>query len=106
MKKRFWKTKGINSHKLILIENNSILTNKMLLAMLMNNYFINITNDLELKLDVLINTTVDLPSIIYNYKNNLKIIIRSTWSTYFQFVTISQNDVKNVIKTFAKIKQT
>ena len=42
----------------------------MLLAKLMNNYFINITNDLELKLDVLINTTVDLPSIIDNYKNN------------------------------------
>ena len=64
-KKRFWKTiklyfsyKGINSHKLILIENDSILTNEMSLAKLMNNYFINITNDLELKLDVLTNTNL------------------------------------------------
>ena len=86
--KRFWKTikpyfsdKGINSHKLILIENDSILTNEMSLAKLMNNYFINITNDLELKLDVLTNTNINLPSIIENYKNHLSITkIRSTWN--------------------------
>ena len=72
----------------------------MSLAKLMNNYFINITNDLEIKLDVLTNTNVDLPSIIENYKNHLSITkIRSTWnSTCFQFVTVSENDVKTVIK--------
>ena len=111
--KRFWKTikpyfsdKGINSHKLILIENDSILTNEMSLAKLMNNYFINITNDLELKLDVLTNTNVDLPSIIENYKNHLSITkIRSTWnSTCFQFVTVSENDVKTVIQNLCNNK--
>ena len=111
--KRFWKTikpyfsdKGINSHKLILIENDSILTNEMSLAKLMNNYFINITNDLELKLDVFTNTNVDLPSIIENYKNHLSITkIRSTWnSTCFQFVTVSENDVKTVIKNLCNNK--
>ena len=72
----------------------------------MNNYFINITNDLELKLDVLTNTNVDLPSIIENYKNHLSITkIGSTWnSTCFQFVTVSQNDVKNVIKNLCNNK--
>ena len=47
----------------------------MSLAKLMNNYFINITNDLELKLDVLTNTNVDLPSIIENYKNHLQVYV-------------------------------
>ena len=78
----------------------------MSLAKLMNNYFINITNDLELKLDVLTNTNVDLPSIIENYKNHLSITkIRSTWnSTCFQFVTVSENDVKTVIKNLCNNK--
>ena len=80
--------------------NDSILTKDMELANVCNNYFINISTILELTLHVLTNTNVDLPSIIENYKNHLSITkIRSTWnSTCFQFVTVSQNDVKNVIK--------
>ena len=70
----------------------------MLLAKLTNNYFINITNDLQLKLDVLTNTNVNLPSIIQNYKNHLSITKICSTSTCFQFVTVSQNDVKIVIK--------
>ena len=48
---------------------------------------------------LLINT--NLSSIVENYKNHLSITkIRSTWnSSCFQFVTVSQNDVKNVIKS-------
>ena len=56
---------------------------------------------------LLTNANVNLPSIIEDYKNYLSITkIRSTWnSTYFQFVTVSQNDVKNVIKNLCNNKE-
>ena len=54
--KKFWKSvksyfgKGdSNSEKIMLLENNSIKTNEKEIAIIMNDYFINITKNLDLK---------------------------------------------------------
>ena len=59
--KTFWKTiksikpffsnKYLNSNKLMLKEKDVVVSNEKVLATLMNNYFVNITADLELKRD-------------------------------------------------------
>ena len=83
--KRFWKTikpyfsdKGINSHKLILIENDSILTNEMSLAKLMNNYFINITNDLQSWPKIMAKTVKK--GVVLHTTSNIKLFSETIWS--------------------------
>ena len=56
--KKFWKTikpyfsnKGLNSNRLFLKEKGNPVSNEKQLATIMNNFFINITKDLELKED-------------------------------------------------------
>ena len=58
--KPFYSDKGINSQKLILIENDVILTKETDISKIMNNHFVNITEGFELKHDVLNNFNVDL----------------------------------------------
>ena len=57
--KKFWKTikpffsnKGLNSNKLMLREKDVVVADEKALATLMNNYFVNITADLDLKRDM------------------------------------------------------
>ena len=54
--KKFWKTirpyfsdKGYNQTKITIVEKDSIITDEKKIATLMNNYFINITKNLDLK---------------------------------------------------------
>ena len=56
--RKFWKTikpffrnKGLNSNKLMLKENNRLITEKKKLATVMNAFFVNITESLDLKKD-------------------------------------------------------
>ena len=56
--RKFWKTikpffsnKGLNSSKLMLKENNRLITEEKELATVMNNFFVNITESLDLKKD-------------------------------------------------------
>ena len=111
--KRFWKTikpffsdKGINSQKLILIENDVILTKETDISKIMNNYFVNITECLELKHDVLNNFNVDLTEITETYKEHISIKkIHSTINhTQFKLNSVSQNDVSIVIKNLCNDK--
>ena len=55
--KKFWKTikpffrnKGINSNKLMLIENDKLISEEPLLARIMNEYFTNITKNLKFRI--------------------------------------------------------
>ena len=55
---KFWKTiksyfsnKGLNSNRLLLKEKGNLVSDEKELATIMNNFFINITKDLELKKD-------------------------------------------------------
>ena len=72
--KKFWKTiklffsnKGLNSNKLMLREKDVVADEKAL-ATLMNNYFVNITTDLDLKQDS--ENFYDTPASLYNIKRN------------------------------------
>ena len=56
--RKFWKTikpvfsnKGLNSNKLMLKENNRLITEKKKLVNVMNAFFVNITESLDLKKD-------------------------------------------------------
>ena len=56
--RKFWKTikpyfsyRGLNSNKLLLKEKGNLVSDEKELATIMNNFFINITKDLELKKD-------------------------------------------------------
>ena len=56
--RQFWKTvkvyfnnKGLNSDKLLLKDKGNVVSDEKELATIMNNFFINITKDLELKKD-------------------------------------------------------
>ena len=56
--RNFWKTikpyfsnKGLNSNKLLLKEKGNLVSDEKELAAIMNNFFVNITKDLELKKD-------------------------------------------------------
>ena len=68
--KKFWKTikpffsnKGLNTNKMILVEDNEIVLEKEIMASIMNNYFINITTHLKVKLTK-IDPKTNLESII------------------------------------------
>ena len=69
--KTFWKTikpflsnKGLNSNKLMLREKNVLVADEKALATLMNNYFVNITADLDLKRGS--ENFYDTPASVYN----------------------------------------
>ena len=69
--KTFWKTikpffsdKGINSLKLMLIENYTVVTEETDLVEIINDYFINITDKLELKQDAFLNDNGEISTII------------------------------------------
>ena len=62
--KKFWKTiqpyfsdKGYKQTKTAIVEKDSIITDKKKIATLMNNYFINITKNLDLKPSTVSNTS-------------------------------------------------
>ena len=62
--KKFWKTirsyfsdKGYNQTKITIIKKDSIITDEKKIATLINNYFINITKNLDLKPSTVSNTS-------------------------------------------------
>ena len=70
--KKFWKTvksffsnKGLNSNKLMLREKNVVDADEKALATLMNNYFVNVTADLDLKRNS--ENFYDTPASVYNH---------------------------------------
>ena len=71
--KKFWKrirlffsNKGLNSNKLMLREKYLLVSAEKALATLMNNYFVNITADLDLKRDS--EDFYDTAATVYNIK--------------------------------------
>ena len=75
--KKFWKTikpffsnKGLNSNKLMLREKDVVAANEKALATLTNNYFVNITADLDLKRDT--EKLYDIPAKVNNTKKKVQ----------------------------------
>ena len=76
--KKLWKTikplfsnKGLNSNKLVLREKDVVVADEKTLATLMNNYFVNITVNLDLKRDS--EKFFDTLASVYNIRKNFKI---------------------------------
>ena len=75
--KKFWKTikplfsnKGLNSNKLMLTEKDVKVADEKVLSTLMNNYFVNVTADLDLKRDS--ENFHDTPASVYNIKEKFQ----------------------------------
>ena len=75
--KKYWKTikpffsnKGLNSNKLMLREKDVVAANEKALATLTNNYFVNITADLDLKRDT--EKLYDIPAKVNNTKKKFQ----------------------------------
>ena len=75
--KKFWKTikpffsnKVLNSNKLMLREKDVVVADEKALATLMNNYFVNITADLDLKSDS--EKFYGGPTSVYNIKKKFQ----------------------------------
>ena len=76
--KKFWKTikpffsnKGLNTNKLMLIENNNLISEESVLANTMNQYFTNITKQLNIKKSPQLK---NLEDIINYYHNHISIV--------------------------------
>ena len=77
----------------MLIENDTIITEESDLSEVINNYFTNIIDKLELKHDVLSNNNVDLTDIFVTYKDHLSVNrIRANFDkSYFLFLPLFRN---------------
>ena len=84
--KKFWKTikpffsnKGLNTNKLMLIENNNLISEESVLANTMNQYFTNITKQLNIKKSPQLKNLED----INYYHNQISIVkIKSSNNTH------------------------
>ena len=107
--KKFWKTirpyfsdKGYNQTKITIVEKDSIITDEKKIATLMNNYFINITKNLDLKPSTVPNTS-DLDEITKHFDDHISICkIKEAYSEIlrednFSFKMVSMDEVKKVV---------
>ena len=112
--KKFWNTikplfsnKRLNSNKLMLIENDKLISEEPLLARTMNEYFTSITKNLNLKLSPRFS---DLKDIINFYQNHISIIkIMSQSNSEFEpfhFQRVSSNELKKEILNVSNKKAT
>ena len=107
--KKFWKTiylffsnKSLNSNKLKLREKNVVLNDEKALATLMNNYFVNVTADLDLKRDR--ENFYDTPTSVYNIKKKfedhqsvLKIKKAFNVTDLFSFHEITEDEIRKEV---------
>ena len=78
-KKSFFSNKGLNTNKLMLIENNNLISEESVLANTMNQYFTNITKQVNIKKSPQLN---NLEDIINHYHNHISIVkIKSSNNT-------------------------
>ena len=107
--KKFWKTirpyfsdKGYNQTKITIVEKDSITTDEKKIATLMNNYFINITKNLDLKPSTISNTS-DIDKITKHFDNHISVCkIKEAYSESlrednFSFKMVSMDEVKKIV---------
>ena len=106
--KAFWRTrkpyfneKGSGSDKIVLSGNESVLTNEKEIAKTMNNYFINITNHLNLKPHTASNA-IDIEQITWSFNNQVSVkkicaVFPEIHSNNFGFSKFTEQSVKNEI---------
>ena len=107
--KKFWKTirpyfgdKGYNQTKTTIVEKNSVITDGQKIAILMNNYFINKTKNLDLKPSTVPNTS-DLDETMKHFDDHISIYkIKEAYSEIlqednFSFKMVSMDEVKKEV---------
>ena len=116
--KKFWKTikpffsnKGLNSNKLMLREKDVVVADEKALATLMNNYFVNVTADLDLKRDS--ENFYDTPASVYNIKKKfqdhqsvLKIKKAFNVTDLFSFHETTEDEIRKEISKLDGSKAT
>ena len=116
--KKFWRTikpffsnKGLNSNKLMLREKDVVVSDEKALVTLMNNYFVDITGDLELKRDS--ESIYDTPATMYNIKKKfqdhqsiLKIRKAFNVTDLFSFHEITEDETRKEISKLDGSKAT
>ena len=116
--KKFWKTikpffsnKVLNSNKLMLREKDVVVADEKALATLMNNYFVNVTADLDLKRDS--ENFYDTPASVYNIKKKfqdhqsvLKIKKAFNVTDLFSFHEITEDEIRKEISKLDGSKAT
>ena len=107
--KKFWKTirpyfsdKRYNQTKITVAEKDSIITDEKKIATLMNNYFINITKNLDLNPPTSSNTS-DVDKITKHFDDHISgCKIKETYSESlqednFSFKMVSMDEVKKIV---------
>ena len=118
--RKFWKTiktffsnKGLNSNKLMLKENNRLITEEKELATVMNTFFVNITESLDLKKDddsslnpINSEKINDIPEKHKNYPSAHKISQTFMTNEKFSFKFVMEDQVREVIMNLDSSKAT
>ena len=102
---RFWKTikpffsnKGLNSNKVLLKEKGNLVSDEKELATIMNNFFINITKDLELKKDKgKLNNLEDILTVFESHPSIEKIKKAINTTEKFFFSHVKNDEVRKFI---------
>ena len=107
--RKFWKTikpffsnKGSSGNKLLLKENNRLISDESELSVIMNEFFVNITKGLELKDDRENNLNLSLESILEKFEFHQsveKISQKYESNEMFKFHHVDENTVKDVLST-------
>ena len=106
---KFWKTirpyfsdKGYKQTKISIVEKDSIITDEKKIAVLMNNYFINITKNLDLKPSTISNTS-DIDKVTKYFDDHISVCkIKEAYSESlqednFSFKMVSMDEVKKIV---------
>ena len=96
--KPFFSHKGLNSNKLMLRKKDVVFADEKTLATMMNNYFVNVTPDLDLKQDS--ENFYDAPASVYNMNKKfpdhqcvLKIKKAFNVTDLFSFHEITEDEI-------------
>ena len=107
--KKFWKTirpyfsdKGYYQTKITIVEKDAIITDEKKIATLMNNYFINITKNLDLKPLTIFNTS-DIDKITKHFDDHISVCkIKEAYNESlqeynFSFKMVSMDEVQKIV---------
>ena len=103
--KNFFLGKGLQTNNFILKDKNRLVTDSSIIANTFNNYFINITNTLNLKPSMPKSKSLsDLLKLYEDHFSALKIRVKYKIQNKFQFKGVSPDEVRKMIQSLNKKK--
>ena len=110
MSKKFWKTvksfdNGLNCNKMMLSENDQIISDETTIADTMNKYFVNITKKLKLKQSKTEINELSLSEVLDKYKDHQSIVkILSQMNGEKNLFSFKPVTLEEVLKTIYTLK--